>query len=66
MEGTQCADCIELREFDTPPNMDAGEGVKTMFAEMAAAKLYPPQHARIWPHSNACRSKFAADRVFLP
>ena len=37
---------LNLREFDTPPNIDAGEGVKMMFAEMAAAKLYPPQYAQ--------------------
>lgn len=33
-----------LREFPLAPNFDAGEGVKMMFAEMAAAKLYPPQY----------------------
>jgi ATP-dependent DNA helicase RecG len=33
-----------LREFPTAPNIDAGEGVKMMFAEMAIAKLYPPQY----------------------
>lgn len=33
-----------LREFPVAPNIDAGEGVKMMFAEMAAAKLYPPQY----------------------
>ena len=33
-----------LREFPVPPNIDAGEGVKMMFAEMARAKLYPPQY----------------------
>lgn len=33
-----------LRDFPEPPNLDAGEGVKTMFAEMAMAKLYPPQY----------------------
>lgn len=33
-----------LREFPAPPNIDAGEGVKMMFAEMAQAKLYPPQY----------------------
>ena len=33
-----------LREFPSPPNIDAGEGVKMMFAEMALAKLYPPQY----------------------
>lgn len=33
-----------LREFPLPPNIDAGEGVKMMFAEMDQAKLYPPQY----------------------
>lgn len=33
-----------LREFPMPPNIDAGEGVRMMFAEMALAKLYPPQY----------------------
>lgn len=33
-----------LREFPVPPNIDAGEGVKMMFAEMDQAKLYPPQY----------------------
>jgi ATP-dependent DNA helicase RecG len=33
-----------LREFPVPPNIDAGEGVRTMFAEMASARLYPPQY----------------------
>lgn len=33
-----------LRDFPEPPNLDAGEGVKMMFAEMARAKLYPPQY----------------------
>lgn len=33
-----------LREFPMAPNIDAGEGVKMMFAEMAQAKLYPPQY----------------------
>lgn len=33
-----------LREFPVAPNIDAGEGVKMMFAEMASAKLYPPQY----------------------
>ena len=37
---------LNLREFDEAPNIDAGEGVKMMFAEMAAAKLYPPQYAQ--------------------
>jgi ATP-dependent DNA helicase RecG len=33
-----------LREFPDPPNIDGGEGVPMMFAEMAAARLYPPQY----------------------
>jgi len=33
-----------LREFPSAPNIDAGEGVKMMFTEMAAAKLYPPRY----------------------
>jgi len=33
-----------LREFPTPPNLDAGEGVRMMFAQMAEAELYPPQY----------------------
>lgn len=33
-----------LREFPVPPNIDAGEGVRMMFAEMAQAELYPPQY----------------------
>jgi ATP-dependent DNA helicase RecG len=33
-----------LREFPDPPNIDAGEGVPMMFAEMAQAELYPPQY----------------------
>jgi len=31
-----------LREFPTPPNLDAGEGVKMMFGTMWEAGLYPP------------------------
>ena len=31
-----------LREFPLPPNIDDGEGVRMMFGEMAAARLYPP------------------------
>ena len=31
-----------LREFPNPPNVDAGEGVPMMFAQMAQAKLYEP------------------------
>ncbi len=33
-----------LREFPVPPNIDAGEGVRMMFAEMLQAELYPPQY----------------------
>jgi ATP-dependent DNA helicase RecG len=33
-----------LREFPVAPNIDAGEGVRMMFAEMAQATLYPPQY----------------------
>lgn len=33
-----------LREFPLAPNIDAGEGVKMMFAEMSQADLYPPQY----------------------
>ena len=35
-----------LREFPVAPNLDAGEGVKMMFAVMAAAKLYPPRYSQ--------------------
>jgi ATP-dependent DNA helicase RecG len=35
---------LNLREFPNPPNIDAGEGVKMMFFEMAIAKRYPPQY----------------------
>ena len=31
-----------LREFPSPPNIDAGEGVRMMFDTMRQAKLYPP------------------------
>lgn len=33
-----------LREFPVAPNIDAGEGVRMMFSEMALADLYPPQY----------------------
>lgn len=33
------------RDFPDPPNVDAGEGVPMMFAEMRASGLYPPQYA---------------------
>ena len=39
-----------LREFPVAPNIDAGEGVRMMFAEMAQAKLYPPQY---WQNTEA-------------
>ena len=32
-----------LREFPTPPNVDAGEGVPMMFSEMKARGLYPAE-----------------------
>lgn len=35
-----------LREFPVAPNIDAGEGVKMMFAEMSSAQLYPPQYSQ--------------------
>ena len=35
---------VNLREFPEPPNIDAGEGVRMMFAEMSAARLYPPRY----------------------
>ena len=31
-----------LREFPTPPNIDAGEGIRMMFSTMQAIGLYPP------------------------
>ena len=31
-----------LREFPSPPNLDAGEGVRMMFGTMHEAGLYPP------------------------
>lgn len=36
-----------LREFPDPPNVDAGEGVRMMFSEMRARKLYPPFYAEL-------------------
>ena len=33
-----------LREFPNPPNVDAGEGVPMMFAQMAQANLYQPMY----------------------
>lgn len=34
-----------LREFPSPPNLDAGEGVRMMFETMSRANLYPPVYA---------------------
>lgn len=31
-----------IREFPSPPNIDAGEGVRMMFSTMRAVGLYPP------------------------
>jgi ATP-dependent DNA helicase RecG len=31
-----------LREFPSPPNLDAGEGVRMMFGTMRESHLYPP------------------------
>ncbi len=36
-----------LRDFPVPPNFDLNEGVPMMFAEMANARLYPPQYRQI-------------------
>lgn len=36
-----------LREFPEPPNVDAGEGVRMMFAVMRANSLYPPQYREL-------------------
>jgi len=33
-----------LRDFPTPPNLVAGEGVRMMFGTMQAVGLYPPLH----------------------
>ena len=35
-----------LREFPNPPNVDAGEGVPMMFAQMAQANLYEPLYRK--------------------
>ena len=35
---------LNLSEFDEAPNIDAGEGVKMMFAEMAASGAVPATH----------------------
>jgi ATP-dependent DNA helicase RecG len=34
-----------IREFATPPNVDAGEGVPMMFSEMKSKGLYPPRYS---------------------
>jgi ATP-dependent DNA helicase RecG len=36
-----------LRDFPTPPNVDAGEGVRMMFALMRESALYPPQYQEL-------------------
>lgn len=36
-----------LRDFPVPPNFDLNEGVPMMFAEMAQARLYPPQYRQV-------------------
>ncbi len=36
-----------LRDFPIPPNFDLNEGVPMMFAEMAHARLYPPQYRQV-------------------
>lgn len=36
-----------LREFPGHPNHDDGEGVRTMFRDMEAARLYPPQYREL-------------------
>lgn len=36
-----------LRDFPVPPNFDLNEGVPMMFAEMAHARLYPPQYRQV-------------------
>lgn len=41
-----------LREFPTPPNLDAGEGVKMMFGTMKAAGLYPPLYLTSPPETS--------------
>jgi len=41
-----------LREFPSPPNLDAGEGVRMMFGTMHATGLYPPLY---WTRPHAER-----------
>ncbi|WP_074775038.1 RNA-binding domain-containing protein [Nitrosospira multiformis] len=36
-----------LRDFPVPQNFDLNEGVPMMFAEMAHARLYPPQYRQV-------------------
>ncbi|MGH7139090.1 MAG: ATP-binding protein [Pirellulales bacterium] len=43
--GTHCRNPMlvsHLREFPSPPNLDAGEGVRMMFGTMHDVGLYPP------------------------
>ena len=41
-----------LRDFPVPPNFDLNEGVPMMFAEMAHARLYPPQYRQSTESTN--------------
>ena len=40
-----------LREFPDPPNVDAGEGVKMMFALMQKSGLFPPMYRELREHA---------------
>jgi ATP-dependent DNA helicase RecG len=44
---------LHLREFPNPPNVDAGEGVPMMFAQMQAANLYEPLYREMRDSSQA-------------
>lgn len=43
-----------LRDFPVPPNFDLNEGVPMMFAEMAHARLYPPQYRQVLEANKEC------------
>lgn len=43
-----------LREFPNPPNVDAGEGVPMMFAQMAEANLYEPLYRELLEPAVPC------------
>ena len=45
---------VNLREFPDPPNIDAGEGVPMMFAQMSQADLYPPQYRQLTDAAVEC------------